>query len=351
MPRLQIESFVEALPMPALFVDQKERILASNALVKKVLGDGLAGRHYINALRQPAVIEAIENCAALHTDQTARYLGNDGTSDTTFRVHAAFVHEDFQGVLVTLIDITDIEKTEELRSDFVANVSHELRTPLTAVLGFIETLQGPAKDDRAASERFLGIMAAETERMNRLVDDLLSLSRLEGQRRSRPTELVRLDALLSSVEDAMGSLAANSKADLKFSLDDTQSKLRADGDQLRQVFTNLIENALKYGGEGVSVVVILQAPAFEPRLRSDGIRVIIRDNGAGFDPVHIPRLTERFYRIDSHRSREMGGTGLGLAIVKHIINRHRGRLEIKSEQGQGSEFTVILPIEARVSAK
>lgn len=344
MRRSEIESMINALHLPALFIDEDARILTHNELAKTVLGVDVSGRNYVVALRQPSVLSAIEQCIETQQHQHARYLNRDGDTQTAYDLHCAFVGASHNGVLVTLTDITDAERTDQLRSDFVANVSHELRTPLTAVMGFIETLQGPAKEDRKAQERFLGIMAAETSRMNRLVDDLLSLSRVEAQGRSRPSESVAIADLLTSIVTMLQPIAQSNAATLSLGLETDGMSLRADSDQLRQVFVNLIENALKYGGQGVAVTVTLHAPRFEPRLRSDAIRISVADTGVGFDPIHIPRLTERFYRIDSHRSREMGGTGLGLAIAKHIINRHRGRMEVRSDIGQGAEFTVILPV-------
>ncbi|MGB7318543.1 MAG: ATP-binding protein [Planktotalea sp.] len=341
----QIKSLLDALPSPALFIDLDEHIVAANMPSIAILGEGLLGRNYITALRQPDVLEAVESCINERAPKKARYLGSDNGSDTSYDLDFSFVASDLQGVIVVFTDITDREKIDQVRSDFVANVSHELRTPLTAVIGFIETLQTSAKDDPVAQERFLGIMADETARMNRLVDDLLSLSRVEAQARRRPTQRIDLNALLGSVVLALGPLAKANASLLALAQDAQEVSIPGDSDQLRQVLVNLIENALKYGGQGVEVHVRLQAPAFEPRLRCEAVRISIRDTGAGFDPIHIPRLTERFYRIDSHRSREMGGTGLGLAIAKHVINRHRGRLEVQSTLGQGSEFTVILPIE------
>lgn len=347
MSSAQIEALIGALPMPALFIDRGEHIIASNVSAKNILGEGLTGRNYITALRQPAVLSAIERCMQNEMDTRARYLGSDGPRDTSFELRCAYVTaQGLTGALVTFTDVTDLEQTNQMRRDFVANVSHELRTPLTSVIGFIETLQGPAKDDAAAQTRFLGIMARETARMNRLVDELLSLSRVESDARKRPTQQVDLAALLNSVVHTLGALAEDSQGALTLSIlpDAEDLSLAADADQLQQVFTNLIENAVKYGGAGVRVTVTLHGPRFEPRLRRQGARISVRDTGVGFDPVHIPRLTERFYRIDSHRSREMGGAGLGLAIVKHIINRHRGRLEVHSALGQGSEFIVVLPL-------
>ncbi|MDH3264904.1 MAG: ATP-binding protein, partial [Paracoccaceae bacterium] len=225
-----------------------------------------------------------------------------------------------------------------------ANVSHELKTPLTALLGFIETLRGSAREDAAARERFLEIMAREAERMNRLVSDLLSLNRVESEERVRPTGRVEMGALLGSVRSALRPLARERGVEIEIAGEAGGIWVPGDGDQLTQVFTNLVENAVKYAASGKLVTLTVAREEREPALRGPAVRVAVIDRGEGFDPAHIPRLTERFYRIDSHRSREQGGTGLGLAIVKHIVNRHRGRLRIESAPGQGSRFTVTLPL-------
>ena len=237
------------------------------------------------------------------------------------------------------------EQMEKLRRDFVANVSHELRSPLTALLGFIETLQGPARDDPVARERFLVIMSREAGRMTRIVRDLLSLSRVESEERVRPTGRVDLAALVSSAVQTLRPLAESQSIALTVEGASEPVFAAADPDQITQVFTNLIENALKYGGTGKRVVVSLERREGVPGFPCKVAAISVQDWGEGIDEVHLPRLTERFYRVDSHRSREKGGTGLGLAIVKHIIHRHRGRLKIISHKGEGSRFTVFLPLD------
>ncbi len=211
------------------------------------------------------------------------------------------------------------------------------------MLGFIETLLGAARQDPGAQERFLRIMEQEAARMNRLVRDLLSLSRVESEERVRPTKVVDVRDLLVSVVSALRRIADAQNVRLTLKLPDAPLRLPGDRDQLFQVFANLVENAIKYGGTDREVVIAASDSERDPVLRAPAIRIAIKDQGAGIDAIHIPRLTERFYRIDTHRSRELGGTGLGLAIVKHIVNRHRGRLRIESVQGHGSTFSVILP--------
>ncbi|WP_425038993.1 ATP-binding protein [Primorskyibacter sp. S187A] len=336
---------IHALPTPVIWIGRDDRVAAINPAGAAVFGEGLTGRHYITALRQPSLLSAIERAKSTRTTQTARYLTSDETGhDVTYQASVAVLDE---GVLASFEDVTHLDSASQMRRDFVANVSHELRTPLTALLGFIETmLRGPAKDDPVARERFLSIMEAEAGRMNRLVGDLMSLNRVEAEERQRPIDPVALGDLLRSVLHGLTPLAAEAGVVLEAQIPDAALSVPGDADQLRQVATNLVENAIKYGREGERCVVALLGPAFHPRLRCEAMEIVVRDYGPGIDAAHVPRLTERFYRVDTHRSREQGGTGLGLAIVKHIVTRHRGRLQIDSELGQGSRFSVILPVDA-----
>lgn len=338
---------VSAVPMPTLLVDQTERIIAANDDAKTLLGRNITGRHFATILRQPQVIEAMEQSLRTKGPARTRHLSNDGAQDTTFEVECRYMNGvgavSGGAVLVAFQDVTHLEHANQMRRDFVANVSHELRTPLTALMGFIETLRGPARDDVSARERFLQIMTDEANRMNRLVGDLLSLNRVESEERVRPQEQLELTALLQSTLNNLRPLAEDAGVVLTLTAPDGQVSLAGDSDQLRQVFTNLIENAIKYGGIGGRVEVSVTLTDRDKAIRGPAVRVQIIDNGPGIDAIHLPRLTERFYRADSHRSRELGGTGLGLAIVKHIINRHRGRLRVESELGKGAVFTVILP--------
>ena len=331
-----LQRILDGLPMPALLVEGEDRILACNGLATSLFGEGMIGRNPAFAVRAPAVLESIG--LALHgagVQQVRLPLRRDGQEE----VFQVTVSAQAGGlVLCVFRDIGEEEKIDAVRRDFVANVSHELRTPLTALMGFIETLRHAAKDDPKAREMFLGIMETEAGRMNRLVRDLLQLSQVEANERVRPKDRVELRGLLERV---IGSLKGTAeKSGSRVDLTGAAVTVPGDADQLVQVFTNLIENALKYGAAGQVVRVSLTP---EETVRGPAVRVEVADQGEGIDPVHLPRLTERFYRVDSHRSREKGGTGLGLAIVKHIVNRHRGRLRIESEPGKGSNFMVILP--------
>jgi two-component system phosphate regulon sensor histidine kinase PhoR len=211
-------------------------------------------------------------------------------------------------------------------------------------MGFIETMRGPARDDAAARDRFLAIMEGEAGRMNRLVGDLLSLSRVEDDERVRPRDDVDLIGVLASVLRTLRQLADEAGVAVEQRFAEEPLMLVGDQDQLMQVFTNIIENAIKYGASGKRIVIEVERIERDPAMRGPSARVHVRDFGPGIDDIHLPRLTERFYRADSHRSRALGGTGLGLAIVKHIVNRHRGRLQVESTLGEGSTFTVILPV-------
>ncbi|WP_319547181.1 sensor histidine kinase [Ruegeria conchae] len=337
-----LADLVSAIPAPALLVGQTERIVAANNEALSLLGQAIEGRHFATILRQPQIIDAVEQSLRSKEPGRARHLSNDGAQDTTFEVQCRPVNGT-DAVLVVFQDVTHLEQAGQMRRDFVANVSHELRTPLTALMGFIETLQGPARDDTAARDRFLQIMADEANRMNRLVGDLLSLNRVESEERVRPKEPLELTGLIQSTLNTLRPLADDAGVELSLDAPNEPITMVGDSDQLRQVFTNLVENAIKYGGSGGQVDVIVNLSERDTAMRGPAARIKIIDQGPGIDAKHLPRLTERFYRADSHRSRELGGTGLGLAIVKHIVNRHRGRLKVDSELGQGAVFTVILP--------
>ncbi|GGH18004.1 histidine kinase [Cribrihabitans marinus] len=342
-----IDAILAATPLPAILVGSDERIAGANAEAQALLGAALTGRHFAAILRQPPLVEAIERCIAERSPQTARHLSRDGAHDTTYEVHCRPLPGLGAGqgdaVFVSFVDLTQMEQAGQMRRDFVANVSHELRTPLTALMGFIETLRGAARDDAKARDRFLGIMEAEANRMNRLVGDLLSLNRVESEERVRPAKRLDLGTLLSSALATLRPLADEAGVELNLTVGQDPVEVPGEPDQLRQVVVNLVENAIKYGGAGGSVDVALTVLDHDAAMRGPAARIEVTDHGPGIDPVHLPRLTERFYRVDSHRSREMGGTGLGLAIVKHILNRHRGRLRVDSAPSKGATFTVILP--------
>ena len=335
---------VEALADPALIVDG-EVAVAANAEARRLFGDRVAGSDLRLTVRHPVVLDAVAQARStgLTVEREIAGLGSaalGSANSSAWRLRAVDAGEG--RILLIFDDITQARLTERMRVDFVANASHELRTPLATLTGFIETLQGPAAEDEPARRRFLDIMARESARMSRLIDDLLSLSRIELDKHVRPVLRLELDGLIA---DVGRTLAMRLEADERQLIVDEASPLPpviGDRDQILQVLHNLISNAVKYGHSGTPITVTAAA---EPA--SGGLPAIVRltvaDLGDGIAPEHLPRLTERFYRVDSLRSRRMGGTGLGLAIVKHIVERHRGRLEITSQLGEGSRISFTLP--------
>jgi two-component system phosphate regulon sensor histidine kinase PhoR len=276
---------------------------------------------------------------------------HDRAKQFTCRVEPVAIGENNQGVLLALREQTEQVMIERMRSDFVANASHEIRTPLSSIQGFIETLRGPARHDPKAREMFLEIMGEEAARMARLVDDLLSLSRIELAANQPPREQCDLRDVLRLVAERMEPVASKDRVTLALELPDNLPPVLGEADQLHQLFVNLVDNAIKYGGEGKAVRIVVEqlasAPANSgPAAGRPGVKVSVVDEGPGIAREHLPRLTERFYRIDTARSRKLRGTGLGLAIVKHIVRRHQGHLSIESEPGKGSTFSVLLPAPA-----
>lgn len=346
-------ALVETLPEPVILVGGDRRILAANPPARDIFGATMVGGSVLTYFRQPEAAAAIERGfealqlgRAPETQIEASLTRSSPSRETMLRmtVTPMLNDEDVSALVVTLRDISHIEDAEAQRRDFVANVSHEMRSPLTVLAGFIETLKGPAREDPEARDNFLEIMEREAQRMTRLVSDLLSLSRVESEERVRPRAQVSMSEVLRATLAALRPQIEDMGISVDFRDLPDAPQIPGDRDQLVQVFHNLVENAMKYGGAGGRIEIgIDQVPA-PPGMASEGLRVSVRDFGDGFDPLHIPRLTERFYRVDGHRSRAMGGTGLGLAIVKHIVNRHRGRLSIRSAPGEGSTFAVTLPI-------
>lgn len=348
-----LASLLDAMPLPALMVGADARIRAVNGPGAAMFGAGLAGgligRHHAMAMRQPSLLAAIEAALLRETRTDLRYAHARGPREEVFRATVAPVDlGGVRAVLCSFTDTTEAEQVAQIRRDFVANVSHELRTPLTTLMGFIETLKGPARSDEAARMRFLEIMEREAGRMNRLVRDLLSLSRVEAEERQRPQAACDMARLIGTVASTLTPMAGDLGVAIVIAgvagVAPGALTVPGDADQLVQVFQNLIENAVKYGSPGKRVTVTLALLDEDRVLRQPAVSIEVRDEGEGIDPRHLPRLTERFYRVDAHRSRAQGGTGLGLAIVKHIVQRHRGRLKIDSEKGVGSRFLVVLPL-------
>jgi two-component system phosphate regulon sensor histidine kinase PhoR len=345
-----LRTVVGGLPDPVIALDRDGRVLALNEPARALAPALRVGDPVSLALRMPELIEAIGQAFARGEEQRFEYSERAPLDRWFETVVKPLTREPGAAkpdlVLLAFRDLTPLRRVEEMRADFVANASHELRTPLAALSGFIETLQGPAREDAKARERFLGIMQVQARRMARLIDDLLSLSRIELNAHRRPDKPVELDPILRQVVDGLQTLARDREVEVNIA---TARKLSVlgDRDELVRVFENLIENALKYGAAGKRVDISLAAGTGD-----DGepeARIGIRDYGPGIAPEHLPRLTERFYRVDVRESRAQGGTGLGLALVKHILNRHRGRLSIESTPGAGATFVVHLPIAAPVA--
>jgi len=345
-----LERALEALPTPLLLVTDERTIRRANRAAAALLGADLAGRDLAAVLRSPTLLEAIEEAShGLARRELEFSLAHP--VERTFLAHVEALPEpasDGSRIVIALVDQTAARRMDQMRADFVANASHEIRTPLATLIGFIETLQGPARDDAAARERFLAIMAQNAGRMARLVDDLLSLSKIEMNEHSPPTSRIDLVAIARS---AINNLAWQAKAlEVTVRLDAVPDPAWVVGDdsEITLAAQNLIGNAIKYGRESGTVTVRISRVASAPgsvgwRVSERGaIALAVEDQGEGIPREHLPRLTERFYRVDTARSRELGGTGLGLAIVKHIMNRHRGTLSIDSTLGKGSTFTLYL---------
>lgn len=333
-----IAAVVDAFDMPVLLVKADETVALQNNAASALFGPIPRNADLAGRIRSPGILDMAREVIATGRPKEIEH-SDRLPSETAYIVRAAPMQllgpaEGDRYYLISFRDVSQSRRLERMRSDFVANASHELRTPLASLRGFIETLQGPAKDDEKAKERFLGIMHEQVTRMSRLVDDLLSLSRLEVKSNVLPDQIVELGPLLGHVRDSLQPLAAELNVEIVLDLPPVGVEVAGDRDELIEVFENLVENACKYGQEGSRV---------EVRLVPDADRhpeVSVTDYGPGIPPEHVPRITERFYRINVEASRSKKGTGLGLAIVKHILTRHRARLVVKSEMGKGTVFTV-----------
>jgi two-component system phosphate regulon sensor histidine kinase PhoR len=372
---------VNALPDPILVISATEpddvtnrRYVFANVAARELLRierpDGLL----VNAIRDPHVLEAVDKALFAAADAECVYE-TGGAQTLTLHGYVRPLGLALDGRRLALLvfrDETEIRQVERTRADFLANASHELRTPLASLSGFIETLRGHAKDDSAARERFLSIMQAQAGRMSRLIDDLMSLSRIELGEHIAPADQVDLAACVRDVLDASGPIASQRRIALKAVLPRKgAAQVAGDRDQILQVIQNLVDNAVKYSPDGGAVEVRLQPglapdaasaasrpgaarlPLLAPDVAAPVYAVLrVSDRGAGIPREHLPRLTERFYRVEGQKSGERAGSGLGLAIVKHIVNRHRGGLTVESTPGQGTTFTVYLPMQpARAAAR
>jgi len=351
------EAVIAAVPDPLILLDERRRIVRANAQAAAFIGITPEPRDLAAAFRNPAVLAAAD---AVLGGERARVVDFSLTVPVERQLRARFARIDHPSpdgavAVLSLHDITELKRAEQMRADFIANASHELRTPLATLIGFIETLRGPARDDAEARERFLAIMHGQASRMARLVEDLMSLSRIELNEHVMPRDRVALSPLLRQIAETLELRAGERDIRICLAVPPDLPDVLGDRDELAQVFQNLIDNAIKYGRSG-SEITLRAETASRPNWGSSSsenamVCVAVCDQGEGIPHEHLPRLTERFYRVDTARSREMGGTGLGLAIVKHILNHHRGFLEVESTPGVGSVFTVFLRAHSAQSAE
>lgn len=343
---VMLDAITHAVPDPFIMLDNNGIILSHNASATELTGQNMIGQHLSQHIRSPAVLEAIERVVDSGAPDQVHYERRTG-GGKLFEVFITPVATgstaQLPAVMVLLRDLTTQQQLEKMRADFVANASHELRTPLASLTGFVETLQGAAKNDAKAREKFLRRMLEQAHRMRRLIDDLLSLSRIEMNLHRTPSDQVDMSEVARYCAELLSVRASEATCDVRV---DAPLGLIVSGerDELIQITQNLIENAIKYGASarGVDVSVTHNAERRQ-------IELAVTDYGAGIDAEHLPRLTERFYRVSVQESRSGGGTGLGLAIVKHIALRHRGHLDITSRKGEGSVFKFTLPVSGDVA--
>ncbi|HEU4987940.1 MAG TPA: ATP-binding protein [Rhizobiaceae bacterium] len=337
LDRLPAVELAAAVPDPLFIFDGEGTVLFANAAANEAFGPFLPGVSLQLKFRAPEMHELIRRVLERNEGPATIDYSERVPIERVYRVSAMPVGHAPGLNMLLFKDQSEARRIDRMRADFIANASHELRTPLASIAGFIETLRGPARDDPGARENFLQIMQNQTSRMARLIDDLLSLSRLEMKPYLRPSEKVDIRQLVGSVIDAMTHLAAETGVEIERDMPEAPVEVAGSRDELVQVFENLIENACKYGSSGGKVVVAVKRG-------KDGESVVsVRDFGPGIAEEHIPRVTERFYRVDVETSRAQKGTGLGLAIVKHILTRHGARLSIRSRLGEGAEFIVHFP--------
>ena len=340
----RFESMAALVDEASLLLDAQSTVVEANKKALALLGSHIIGYPIDRFLRHPDFAEAVR---LAHEESRLSSLDYTMMDQVRRAFTLRIARFDETHILLVIFDGTMSLSVDRIRSDFVANVSHELRSPLTAIMGFIETLQDGAMEDAENRAQFITIMQGEAGRMQRLIDDLLSLSRVEAEEHRPPDNAIALMPVLNELISAMRDEAKKADKTLSVSvaeaLADTELLVRGAGDELRQVFQNLVENALRYGKPQSEIALRVSIGRLASgQSRNDLLRVQVVNQGETIAPEHLARLTERFYRIDAGRSRQFGGTGLGLAIVKHIVNRHRGRLRISSEDGQ-TTVSVTLP--------
>src|SRR4051812_264637 len=348
------DALIGGMPSPAVLLDRDGRVLSFNAAASAVAPSLRKSEPVLLGFRMPELVDAVRRASKRREPQRVEFFERVPV-DRWFEAFvtplklpaAAPAQADL--LLMTFNDLTPLHRVEQMRADFIANASHELRTPLAALVGFIDTLQGPAKSDAAAREKFLAIMQQQATRMARLIDDLLSLSRIELNAHLQPNAAIDLAPIVRQVADGLQTLARDRAVEIRLTTPPEPLSVLGDRDELVRALENLVENALKYGEAGKRVDITLTRA--QTRAGTPEARIAVRDYGPGIAPEHLPRLTERFYRVDVADSRAQGGTGLGLALVKHVMNRHRGRLSIASNLGQGATFSVHLPVPSPASPR
>jgi two-component system phosphate regulon sensor histidine kinase PhoR len=336
-----LAAVAQALPDPFFVLSHDGIVMVANAPAEEIIEMPMRGRPISHAIRSPTILDAMADVVNHGEPVKVEFVHRFPLERRFEAFIAPLARVPVAGapkpaIIMMLRDLTREQQLERMRADFVANASHELRTPLTSLLGFIDTLEGPARNDESARRKFLGLMRSQAERMARLIDNLLSLSRIELNVHRRPSALVDLAPAIRQAAEMLAPAARDGGVEIKLDLAENL-KLQGDREELIQVVHNLIENAIKYAASGKRVDVLAKRDV------TGRVELRVEDFGQGIPPEHLPRLTERFYRVSVQESRSRGGTGLGLAIVKHILNRHRAKLMIRSELGKGSVFTVQFP--------
>ena len=343
----ELDVLLDKIPMPLIQINSDRRVVRQNAAAIDLLGEASLGKDLVIVLRHPQVISEVDKVIERKKSSEIEVsIGDKVKKSYLCYLVCSEEYNDSNAILIVFSDITDVIKGEQMRVDFVANASHEIRTPLTVLSGCLETLSGAAKGDLEAENKFLELAKNETTRMTSLVDDLLSLSEIEINQHSSPSEEVDIALVIeNSVSSLKSSFSiGDSKTNISLNIPKQLPPVLGDELELDLLWRNLILNAVKYGDGRVEIEVSLVSDSASHNISGECIKVDIIDYGCGIEAIHLPRLTERFYRVDTVRSRKLGGTGLGLAIVKHIITRHHGFLEIKSELNKGSSFSVLIPV-------
>lgn len=345
------EILVDTLPDILIMTDDNKMIVRTNRAARNIFGQNLAHRHLREIIHSEKLTNAVSVVIEdLRGQQVEFHLPGEVPRDFNAIIERFPIpSEGGISIVITLTDITQQKRIQSMRADFVANASHEIRTPLASIIGFIETLRGPAKDDPVARDEFLRVMGDQAERMSKLVNDLLSLSKIEMNAHTSPTAKVDLLRIIRAEKQHFEWACQQKNVTLRLKLNDNLPMTRGDDEELAQVVRNLVGNAIKYTNPDTEIVLTARLTSALPddhnfRMLSRAICFSVEDHGEGIPKEHIPRLTERFYRVDTARTRKVGGTGLGLAIVKHVLNRHHGVMTIESEVGQGAIFSVYLPV-------